>query len=134
METQEAMTFFLDLIGANVGGAIGDAFTVHQTRPRVPSDGQVDCGIRLVSGRQPGITREWTYGRAALEPGAITLDGSAIPIEEVVGSSRRPAFIGETRFRVPSQVVQLRSDTAVLELTLATSLMAWAITTMKAES
>lgn len=38
-----------------------------------PQRWHLDAGLRILSGDQPGLSRRWLHGRAALEPGRITL-------------------------------------------------------------
>lgn len=116
--------FLFDLIGWAIGGLIGDELNEGQKGAWIKSDGRhLTCGLRVVSGTESGLTREWTHGRATIEPGAITIDGHHIRVREVVQGSRRDAYLGETRFMVNADIAKLRTETAVLEWAVPEALM-----------
>jgi hypothetical protein len=72
-------------------------------------------GIRVVSGRQSGLSPEWLIGEWTIRTGRLSKDTVVVPIIETVAGSRRPAGIDERLMRSETIILTARTETATLE-------------------
>ena len=65
-----------------LGFLLGDAWQRRRSSRRaleqLESAGTVDSGLRVVSGKVAGLTREWTHGSWAVEPGKLSLFSTVV--------------------------------------------------------
>ena len=65
------MGFILDVIPGWFGGLLGDVWSSR--RDRKPQQiGQIDCGLRVISGSQEGFGAGWDHDRASSTQGDST--------------------------------------------------------------
>ena len=84
-----------DLIGDVIGGVLGDRLAragLRRAWGRKAERGQVLCGLRLLSGAQPGISQhDWRIGEWSVTPGRMSLEGIQVTVLGIEADSDRPA-------------------------------------------
>ncbi|GAA1968216.1 hypothetical protein [Agromyces allii] len=105
---------FGQLAAALLGGWIADGF-IGRSRANAAKRRLFLCGLRVLSGRQAGLSREWLAGEWRIRPGRLSLDGVDVPISAIVAGSRRHATLGEIVGGGDTVIVTVRTDTAELE-------------------
>lgn len=65
------MDFLLSILLGAVGAMFGGAMMARRTARRSARTGELDCGLRVTSGAQPGLTESWRHGVAKVTPGRI---------------------------------------------------------------
>lgn len=107
-----------DLLGqlaaSFIGGWIADGF-IGRSRANAAKRRVFLCGLRVLSGRQDGLSREWLVGEWRISSGRLRLDGVDVPVSAIVAGSRRPAHLAEIVGGGPTVIVTVRTDTAELE-------------------
>lgn len=73
------------------------------------------CGLRVMSGSQPGLSVEWLAGEWSIRPGRLSKEKVVVPIVATVAGSRRPARLREIVGAGETTIVTVRTETAVLE-------------------
>ncbi|GAB3579987.1 hypothetical protein GCM10027406_18950 [Leifsonia lichenia] len=106
--------FIADAVAWLVGGAVTDGIT-GSARRRAARDGAFLGGLRVVSGTQKGLSREWRIGEWKVRAGRLTLDEVEVPVDETVRGSRRDATTNELVGASATVVVSIRTETAQLE-------------------
>lgn len=106
--------FIGDLIGSWVGGWLGMTF-IRRKRAKAVQRGVFVCGLRVISGSQPGLSAEWLAGEWAIRSGRLSMEKVVVPIVETVAGSRRPAKLNEIVGVDDTIIVTVRTETAVLE-------------------
>lgn len=106
--------FLGDLFATIVGGPLGRA-VVRRGWARAAKRGVILSGLRVVSGSQRGLSREWRVGEWSVVPGRLSLDGIDIRVLSAVADSGRPASLGESLGGEDTRVITLRAATAELE-------------------
>jgi hypothetical protein len=86
---------------------------------RNAAKGIVLGGVRVVSGSQSGLGREWTIGDWRVRPGQLTLEAIEIEILGIVAGSRRVAKLSET--------LGGGENTVIFTVRTATSDLDWSI-------
>ena len=105
----------LGQLGASLfGGWMADGF-IGRSRANAAKRRGFLCGLRLLSGRQDGLSREWLVGEWHIGSGRLGLDGVVVPISAIVAGSRRPAHLTEVVGGGDTVIVTVRTDTAELE-------------------
>ena len=87
--------------------------------------GRVQCGLRVIGGNQPGLSRRWRLGVASVSPRRLDFRrrwwrvlGECPPIE-VLAIDRPPrALTRDEILKLPGSVVQIQTPAAVLEWSL----------------
>lgn len=106
--------FIGDLIASWVGGRLGMTF-VRRKRAKAAQRGVFVCGLRVISGNQPGLSGEWLVGEWAIRSGRLSMEKVVVPIVETVAGSRRLAKLNEIVGVDDTIIVTVRTETAVLE-------------------
>lgn len=96
------------------GGWIADGF-IGRSRANAAKRRAFLGGLRVLSGRQIGLSREWLVGEWRIDRGCLRLDGVIVPISATVAGSRRPASLREVVGGDDTVIVTVRTDTAELE-------------------
>lgn len=102
------------VIGSFIGGWMGDGL-VQRKRAKAAKRGVFLGGIRLRSGRQQGLSREWLIGEWNIRPGRMSMADLDVVIKETVTGSRRSAHLNEFVGGQETTVILVRTETAVLE-------------------
>lgn len=61
-----------DFIGGYIGSAIGD----WRRKRRADRTGRLLCALRVLDGRQAGLSRRWRHGMVKVSPGSIEFDSA----------------------------------------------------------
>ena len=96
------------------GGWIADAL-IGRRRANAANRRTFLCGLRIVTGRQAGLSREWLVGEWRIDPGHLRLEGVGVRISATVAGSHRPARLTEIVGGSDSVIVTVRTDTAEIE-------------------
>lgn len=133
------LVFFLDDTGAAVGGLIGGGlgallvarFYFPARARRYAEQEQVECGLRIVAGEQPGLAPRWRHGVGTLTPGLLafrsTVGGmrflrrTPITVEVLQIDGSRPRM---TRWR---EALHVSPGTEVIELVTPSARLEWAV-------
>ncbi|GAA4351828.1 hypothetical protein [Microbacterium rhizosphaerae] len=111
-----------DLIGDLIGGMLGDSLArvgFRRAWARKAERRQVLSGVRLLSGSQRGISREWRVGYWSVAPSRMSLEGIEVTVLGIVAGSDRPARLSELLAGAEdTTVVILRTASAELEWSL----------------
>ena len=108
------MEFIDILIGCLVGGWIALRF-IRRKRGKAAQRGVFMAGLRVVSGRQSGLSAEWLIGEWSISSGRLNMDAVVVPVIEIVAGSRRSARLSEIVGIDDTIIVTIRTETAVLE-------------------
>lgn len=103
-----------EVIGFFAGAAIDvgtDAFKRNRRR--------FVCGLRVVSGIQPGLSTEWLVGDWRIRRGRLIMDALDVPISSTLAGSRRMAKPHEIVGEGDTIVISVRTPTAVLDWSLS---------------
>lgn len=106
--------FIGQLAGSLFGGLIADGL-LGRRRANAAMRRTFLCGLRVVSGRQSGLSREWLVGEWRIRPGRLHLDGVEVRIAATVAGSRRQARLSEIVGGGDTVIVTVSTDTAELE-------------------
>ena len=60
------------LFGGLLGGSLSEKVSARKAR-RLQEQSRVECALRVVEGRHPGLTEKWRHGVADLSPGVVDL-------------------------------------------------------------
>lgn len=77
------LTWLGDLLGP-----FGEGL-VHRQAGRALGQGRVECSLKVISGRQQGLSSRWRNGAAAVSPGRLELQtptaklGWAVPVRDL---------------------------------------------------
>lgn len=71
--------------------------------------------LRVMSGKQRGVSAQWLVGEWEIRSGMMSMDPVSVPIMEIVAGSRRPAKLKEIVFGGDTIVITVRTETALLE-------------------
>jgi hypothetical protein len=85
--------FIARLVADVVAGVIGELLVAPLIRlngRRLAKASTMRCGIRVVSGRQPGFANTWRHGMASFRPGVIEFTGEVVPITGMDSGFRQP--------------------------------------------
>ncbi|MET0885831.1 MAG: hypothetical protein ABWX92_05205 [Mycetocola sp.] len=102
------------MIGTSLGVWIAMAL-IGRKRASATKRGVFVCGLRVISGRQKGLSAEWLVGEWSVVPGQLRMGTVAVPVVEIVAGTRRPARLSEIVGGAGTIVVTVRTETAVLE-------------------
>lgn len=114
MAPEPGVTMIAELIGGILGGLVGDA-VVGRQRSAAARRNVFHSGLRVVTGHQPGLSKEWLVGEWTVRPRRLALESLTVPIIELVAGSRRQARLGEIVGGAETTVVTVRTATAELE-------------------
>lgn len=103
-----------DLIASSVGEWQGRRL-IGRKRAKAAVRGLFVCGLRVVSGSQPGLSVEWLVGEWSIQPGQLSMDAVVVPIVETVAGTHRPARLNEIVGGDDTIIVTVRTGAAVLE-------------------
>lgn len=141
-----AAGFLFDHTGAVAGGVTGAGLAQLLVVPsitrargrRYARRGRVQCALRLLEGSQPGLGRRWRHGIGTPTPGLLTfratIGGSLflqrppqmVEIVRVDGAHPRATGLGEAlTVRPGTQVIQVRTHSAELELGVGSDHLKW---------
>lgn len=89
------------------------------------SDGEVICGLSVVSGEQPGLSSKWKHGTARFLPNEILFGNSpvlSLGVRRILGDEQRVPH-GAELWRVSPDclITPIVTDTALLEIALLAS-------------
>ena len=130
--------------GGVIGGGLGTVLCVRYLIPvraaRHARREQLECGLRVVAGRHPGLGPRWRHGVGTLDPGLLTFRGAVggvrllrrapVPVEVVRIDASRPRTSGvrEAWSLLPgSEVVEVVTPTARLEWAAPPERLRWAM-------
>jgi hypothetical protein len=134
------MEFLGDLVGEVLGwladllGPLGE-HQVHRQAGRALAKGRVACSLKVMSGRQPGLSSRWRNGVAAISPGRMDFTTESWPPRAartlthiVVLGPGRPASREELR-RLPGDcwITELQTPTATLGWAVPAGYLPWAL-------
>jgi hypothetical protein len=106
---------FVAQLGASLfGGIIADRF-IGRRRGNAARHGTFLCGLRVVSGRQAGLSSEWLVGEWRIRRGRLRLDELEVPIKATLAGSRRNAHLSAIIGGGDTVIFTVRTDTAELE-------------------
>lgn len=114
-----------DFVSTIVGAWWGKA-AARRAWARALERGVILSGLRVVSGSQRGLSREWRIGEWSVAPGQVSLDGIEVRVLSIVAGASRPAPLGQSLSGEDTRVVTLRTATAELEWSNLTYLEATA--------
>jgi hypothetical protein len=127
------------LIGAGLGAVFAARFYLPARARRYAEHEQVECGLRVVVGEQPGLAPRWRHGVGTLAPGLLTfrstlggmrfLRRTSITVEvlQIDGSRPRMTWWREALHVSPgTEVVELVTPSARLEWAVPSHRMGWA--------
>lgn len=97
-----------------VGGWIAHGVEARK-RSKAARDRVFLGGLRVVSGHQPGLSREWLVEEWRIRAGRLSSSTLVVPIVETVSGSRRPAASSELVGANDTSIVTVRTTTAELE-------------------
>lgn len=106
--------FVAQLAASLFGGLIADGF-IGRRRANAAKRRTFLCGVRVISGRQAGLSREWLIGDWRIRPGRLGLDEVEVRIAATVTGSRRCARLSEIIGGDDTVIFTVRTDTAELE-------------------
>ena len=134
------MEFLRDLAGellgwlADVLGPLGEHL-VHRQAGHTLASGRVECSLRVMCGRQQGLSSRWRSGVAAVSPGRLDFTPESWPPRAnrllthvvVLGSGRPPS--GEELTRLPGDcwITELQTPTATLGWAVPAGDLPWAL-------
>jgi hypothetical protein len=114
----------------------------NQWRMRRLADGnEAECGLRVVSGEHPGLTKKWTHGVAALAKGQIDFRPFLPPgirvrrpftppvvvrVLSLEDKGREPGLVESWSVSSASRVLTLRTGDASLEWAVRVEQLDWA--------
>jgi hypothetical protein len=126
------MGFIFEVISGWVGGMLGNIWSSRRARKRQQS-GQIDCGLRVISGSQEGFGVGWNHDRAFVHPGRLDFGRgtSTTPVQvSVVATDRKRQPRGREAWSSVSPgclIVELITDSATLEWAVPADKLGWAI-------
>jgi hypothetical protein len=90
---------------------------------------RLSCSVRVISGTHPPLSGMWWAGTATLGPGTIVLTKKmSVNVLEVDRSQlRRPKVWEQYGVDLQSEIVQIRTESAVLEWSMRPKFLDWAI-------
>ena len=106
--------FVAQLAASLFGGIIADGF-LGRRRANAARRGTFPCGLRVVSGRQAGLSKEWLIGEWRIQRGRLRLNELEVRIKSTVAGSRRYARLSEIIGGGDTVIFTVRTDTAELE-------------------
>lgn len=116
------MSYFLEFIFGALGARLGYLWAQAFKRSRLGTD-EVFCGIRVMSGEQPGLSVKWAHARARISPARIDFGKNRKVSVEVrairIDHQRVPRGRELWNVSADCQIVPIVTDTAVLELALS---------------
>jgi hypothetical protein len=123
--------FLSEFFGAVFEGFLGDRYQGRRVR-RLQARHQLECGLRVIAGSQPGFSARWTHRTAALSPGYIRMNKRLVVVERVLPAEPRTPSRNEMRWSVNpnTRIVQLKTRTATLEWAVIASQVDWAMASL----
>jgi hypothetical protein len=123
----DCVEFLRELLGwlADLLGPLGEHL-VHRQAGHALAQGRVACSLKVLSGRQPGLSSRWRNGVAVISPGRLDFTPQPgqlranHPLTHIVvlGGGRLPS--GEELPRLPG-------DCRIFELQTPTAKLGWAV-------
>lgn len=101
-----------------VASFLGGLFAVGLTesgRARAATRRRFLSGFRVISGRQPGLSREWLIGEWGFRRGWGSLDDVTFEVIEIIPASRRAATSDESLSGNDTVIMTVRTASAELE-------------------
>lgn len=110
---------------------MGRMAALHADR-RFRESGRVQCGVRVIDGKQPGLSGRWQVGVASVSRRRLTFrrrgwwvfrECPPIQVLNVYGPPRAPhgsprSPFGDEILKLPGSIIQVQAQTAVLEWAL----------------
>ncbi len=89
---------------------------------------KLECGLRVVEGAQEGLTREWWFGIAELDPGRLTLSWRTLLMRRrVVVVEVRSVYASPVREMGWAMSMAINPAAPVLQLGTAGAVLEWVI-------
>lgn len=124
------LEFLLNSIAAMIGGSIGGA-VMRRRWAGSAKRGSYYCGLRLVTGRQRGLSSEWRIGGWQVSPGRLELEGIVVDVKEVALETRRTAALQDTLAGNETVIFTARTAEAELEWSMLSTLESQALIAIK---
>jgi len=125
--------FLRDLIGELLGlvgdwlGWLGEG-QVHRQAGRALAQGRIECALKVLSGRERGLSPQWRNGVAAVSPGRLdfTREGWSLGAARPLTISHL-AVLGPARPPTAEELTELPGDCSITELQAPAATLGWAV-------
>ena len=99
---------------------------VEERRARKAQAGRpLLCALRLAEGEQGGVSRWWWARRTRVEAGSLRWGRHRVPVTGVTDDFREPRVRDMLLVNPDSEIVEITTPTAVLEMALTPADRAW---------
>lgn len=132
----DANTQGVEFLAALVGGLLnwlGDLLgplgegLVHRQAGRALAAGRVGCSLKVISGRQQGLSSRWRSGAAAVSPGRLDFTWEGRPLRARPFTISYVAVLGPARPPRVDELRRLPGDCRITELQTPTATLGWAV-------
>src|SRR5260370_5812535 len=120
-----------DLVGELLGW-LGDLLgpfwedRVQRQADHALAKGSVECSLKVISGRQQGLSSRWRRGVAAISPGRLDFTSEWWSLK-ATGPVTHIAVLGPARLPSVEELTWLPGDCRVTELQTPTATLGWAV-------
>jgi len=120
-----------DLVGELLGwlgdllGPFGED-RVQRQAGHALAKGRVECSLKVISGRQQGLSSRWRRGVAAISPGRLDFTSEWWSLK-ATGPVTHIAVLGPARPPSVEELAWLPGDCRVTELQTPTATLGWAV-------
>src|SRR5262249_18873302 len=121
------MELLHELLGwlADLLGPLGEHL-VHRQAGHALAHGRVECSLKVMSGRQQGLSSRWRNGVAAISPGRLDFTPESWP-RRANRPLSRIVVLGPDRPPSGEELTWLPGDCRITELQTPTATVGWAV-------
>ena len=127
----DCMEFLRDLVGELLGwladllGPLAEHLA-HRQAGHALAHGRIACSLKVISGRQQGLSSRWRNGAAAISPGRLDFTPESWP-PRVTRTLTHIVVLGPGRPPSQEELRRLPGNCRITELQTPTATLAWAV-------